>query len=179
MKKLFFCLCILVSAPLLAQEPVTYQEVVTAEKLTQAQILEKANQWAVKAFKDYQKTIQYRDTSQVVLNGALSHVTTVGSGLTAAVVPRNYTYQLTVEAKPGRYRLSINNITVSTPQAGLTAALPTRQAVLDAHNATGGGKRMKENLIKSTNDEYDYLDAYFKGVLSSIQKHVADSKDDW
>lgn len=116
MRLIIFILAAMACTPALAEEPVSFQKI-DEVPLSQQQIFDSSLIWLAETFRDSEEVIEYkdRDTGTIIGNGI---VETKGGMFLAP--PNKSRFQLRIDTKEGRYRLTFSKVELWVGDYGTT-----------------------------------------------------------
>lgn len=155
----------------------SYQQVESADSLTATQIIERAKTWAIKYYTNYQSVVQDETTDRLVLNGNFK----IGLEIKGypAIVP--VAYQLTIEAKDSRYRITIENLQRINNVLNTRFPFTNRETTLQQIEAYQFKDKIKKEAIANKDQEFTVLQSHFAQLFTSIKEAISKNpkKDDW
>ncbi|MGX5854549.1 DUF4468 domain-containing protein [Dyadobacter jiangsuensis] len=154
-----------------------YQKVIEAPGLRPAIIIERANKWAATSFTAYQAVFQFKDTTTLSLTPALETVYTGGKGMNFHTANHQYKYNLTIEAKQGRLRVTLDNF--RGPNS--TTAVVVRDVMMKSVTDSQLSQKWKKLQTESWNREYDQIDKEVSRIMLQLEAavKVAGKNEDW
>lgn len=169
MKKLLLLLTFaLFSTPGITQL-LYYTENIEIQNITSEQAIQKANRWAAANIPDFRSAFQYKDESTLIYNSAVKSAIPLISGFYAGQ-QHYYTYKAIIRVIGNTMKIELKDFTKFLgPET-----LPTsdRQSAMKNIQSVKMGKRIRRNLIKDVNDEYDNLDQNAEFVFNGITNEL-------
>ncbi len=155
-----------------------YQKVISAQGLKPSVIIERANRWAAISYNSYKDVLQFKDSTTLVVNGATQVDIESGHNATFSLTKSNINYQLQIEAKADRFKITISNFYGKTNEGKYD--LPNREGAIQILNGSKYlNNTQKKSWIISENKRYDQLDSHAQKIFSELDKLMAPGKDDW
>lgn len=92
----------------------------------------------------------------------------------------SYAYQLQIEAKTGRYRITIDNVMMASGNKPPTNPLISREKAVGNISSAKAEENVIKEGIAAVNANYDSIEAYFKSLMEDIKASInSPKKEDW